>query len=116
MKSARPAILGATAKKAVTGGGALPSYPVKVEAPAPTVVEDPKKGGGKALTWVGLTTTAVGAGLYGAAFLTRGQYDDAVAAGDEAKIRSSHTTTNVLAGSGVALLGGGATLTLIGVF
>ncbi|MCB9687014.1 MAG: hypothetical protein H6735_18385 [Alphaproteobacteria bacterium] len=96
-------------------GAALPSYPVKVEAPPP-VVEEPKKGGGKALTWVGLTTTAVGAGLYGVAFVTRGQYDDAVQAGDEARIRSSHTTTNVLAGSGVALLGGGATLTLIGVF
>ncbi len=95
-------------------GAALPTYPVK---PEPVVAPvEPEKKGGSALTWVGVTSTLIGAGLYGGAFVTRGAYDDAVAAGDEAKIRSSHTTTNLLAGGGAALLGGGATLTLIGVF
>jgi hypothetical protein len=103
-------------------GSPVPQYAkmtvaAPVPAPLPVPVPEPAgHGGGGALTAVGIGAAVVGAGLYGGAFVVHGSYVDAVAAGDEDKILSTHGTTNLLTVSGLALLGGGATLTLIGVF
>lgn len=101
----------------VAVGAPLPNYPVKPPAPDPVPVPivEPKRSG-VAFTVTGLTAAAVGAGLYGTAFVFRGQYLDAVAAGDEQKIIGTHTTTNVLTIVGSSLVGGGALFTLAGVF
>lgn len=91
--------------------GALPAYPTRA-APA---AKPSGKGGPGPLTWVGLGAAAVGAGLYGGAFATHGAYDRAVGDGDADRIRSLHGTTNALTLSGLGLLGGGATLVVVGV-
>jgi hypothetical protein len=98
-------------------GDPVPRYPQAVAAaPAPAPVPAPVERRGGALTWVGVSTAVVGGGLYGAAFVTRGRYEAAVDAGDEQAIRGMHGLTNGLTGAGVALMGGGAVMTLVGAF
>lgn len=91
-------------------GAPLPQYPV---APPPPV--EPR-GGVDPWLASGVALGAVSAGLYGAAFATRGAYDRAVEEGDRDRIVSSKRTTNALVVSSVAVLGGGATLVVVGVF
>ncbi len=93
-------------------GGKLPEYPVNA---APAAKSGGGGGGPGALTWIGIGAAAVGAGLYGGAFVTHGSYDRAVVDGDADRIRSLHGTTNALTISGLGLLGGGATLVVVGV-
>lgn len=106
----------------VAVGTPVPAYPsassVKATLtdldPVPTTpVRNPRNG---ALIGTGVALGAVSAALYGSAFVVRQQYDDAVVAGDEERIRSSYQTTNALVlGSGGALALG-TSLLLVGVF
>ena len=102
-------------------GSPLPTYAVK---PTTSLV-DPDPNGGKtggggggkgALIGTGVGVAAVGLGLYGGAFVTRGNYDDAVTAGDEAKINSSYKTTNLLTITSLGLVGAGGVLVIAGAF
>lgn len=92
-------------------GGKVPEYPV---GNAPKAKSE-GGGGLSPVGWAGIGAAAVGAGLYGAAFATHGSYDRAVESGDADQIRSLHGTTNALTVGGVGLLGGGATLLVVGV-
>jgi hypothetical protein len=95
-------------------GAIVPKYPTAAASVDSTTTRD--KGGGKAVTWIGVGTLVVGGGLYGGAFVARNSYEEAVLAGDEARINRTHSTTNLLAGTGAALLAGGAVLTIVGAF
>lgn len=87
-------------------GAPVPEYP---RAAAPV-----RRHG--ALLGAGVGVAALGAVSYGAAFGTRAAYLRAVDAGDADAIRARHDTTNALAGLGVGLLAGGATLVAVAVF
>ncbi len=58
---------------------------------------------------LGIGTAAVAAGLYGAAWVNRLQYDEALSSGDNAKALSRYRSTNALSaaslGTGVAAIG-----------
>jgi len=86
-------------------GGKIPTWPAPVE----------KKSAVSPFVWAGAATAAAGLGAYGAAFGTRGSYDDAVASGESARISSLHGTTNALTLTGIGLLAGGAALVVVGV-
>lgn len=97
-------------------GKALPSFAVKkvdVAQPVPQPVTKSNKGAKIGLLASGIGLVAVGAGLYGGAFATKGAYDDAVASGDKDKIDGAAGTTNALtiAGIGGGVLGAGLTIT-----
>ncbi|MEZ4240276.1 MAG: hypothetical protein R3F59_29795 [Myxococcota bacterium] len=102
-------------------GSPVPSYPTAVPtmstaAPVPVLPPPPKRRVSAPLVATGAVLGAAAAGMYGASFLFRGQYDEAVAAGDEARIRSTYWTTNGLAGGSIGALGIGATCVLVGAF
>lgn len=106
----------------VTVGTPVPTYAV---ATAPTTPVDldvgPSTGRSKprvntALLGTGLALGAASAGLYGGAFVFRKQYDEAVLAGDEPKIRSQYLATNGSLGGSALFAVVGTTLVLVGVF
>jgi hypothetical protein len=105
----------------VAVGTPVPTYPMAVDDTtlqnlddvAPIVTRNAPNG---FLIGTGIVLGAASAGLYGGAFVFRQQYDEAVAAGDEPKIRSTYQTTNAMViGSGGALALGTSFL-LVGVF
>ena len=111
-------------------GSPLPGYTQRTESsvvsapppaeplPAPSAVTGEPSAqrdhSGRAFTVAGLAAGAIGLGLYGTAFATHASYGTAVEEGDEARIRSTHTTTNVLTIAGIAGMGSGAGLVLWG--
>jgi hypothetical protein len=109
----------------IGAGTPVPSYPEAVAAavvraplpaplPAPVSRQPNRVNGG--LVGTGLVLGAASAGMYGASFLIRDQYDAAVIAGDEDRIRARYWTTNGLLGGAVGAAGIGATCLLVGVF
>lgn len=105
----------------VAVGAPVPPYPVAaasvpladMDVPPAVPVKSQPNG---ALIGTGIVLGAASAGLYGGAFVFRQQYDDAVQAGDEQKIRSTYQTTNAMVlGSGGAFALG-TSLLLVGVF
>jgi len=104
---------GAAAQTAyVPLGQPLPRYETLQLTPS----EPQARGGGTGMVIAGVATTLVGAGVYGAAFATRGAYQGAVEAGDEATIRATHRTTNILTLSGLGTVGLGGAFLLVGLF
>jgi hypothetical protein len=104
-------------------GTPVPTYAL---APLPPVVDlDPigdeppvpvKRKVSAPLVSAGLVLGAASAGMYGAAFVFRDSYDEAVLAGDEARIRSGYLATNGMLGGSAGMAVLGTTLLLVGVF
>jgi hypothetical protein len=100
-------------------GRPVPAYPRPAVAPVPNLEPPPPPPPHKvsaAWTAAGLGAAAVGAGLYGGAFVVRGDYYDAVDAGRRDDILALHQRTNAFTIAGAALLGVGGVFTIVGVF
>ena len=95
----------------LSDGSAVITAPVRSLGEVPAYAEArPKRARRRALLGSGITVGLASVVLYGAAFSVRGTYDDAVAAGDESRIVSTHGTTRRLAVAGALGVLGGAGL------
>ena len=83
----------------VAPGETRPDYPARPLGVRPKTV----------MVGSGVLLGALSAALYGGAFVARSSYNDAVAAGDEERIRNTHRTTNglVLGSLGTLAIGSG---------
>jgi hypothetical protein len=105
-------------------GSVVETLYVELGAPMPVY---PTEGGGKissegtvkkkrsgALIGTGIALGVASAAMYGAAFVTRSDYDDAVEDGNVDVIEGAHTATNALVIGSIGALGVGATLVIVG--
>lgn len=86
-----------------------PAPPAAAEAPVPR-----KEAVQRGLIAAGLAVGVASAGVLGGAWVARGDYDDAVVAGDAVAIERTHRWTNALSVTAGVLAGGGGLLVVGG--
>jgi hypothetical protein len=92
-------------------GAPIPQYPV--EGGGKVASNGGKKRSG-VLIGTGIALGVASAAMYGAAFVTRADYDDAVETGNVDTIEGAHTATNALVIGSIGALGLGATFVIVG--
>jgi hypothetical protein len=93
-------------------GAPMPEYPAQKSQSEASATRAHKSS--PALIGTGIALGVVSAALYGTAFYTRSNYDDAVANGDEEGIKGNHAATNGLVIGSIGALGLGLTFVIVG--
>ena len=94
-------------------GAPMPVYPTEGGGNVASEGTVKKKRSG-ALIGTGIALGVASAAMYGAAFVTRADYDEAVEDGNVDVIEGAHTATNALVIGSIGALGVGATLVIVG--
>ena len=94
-------------------GAPMPLYPTEGGGNIASEGKVKKKRSG-ALIGTGIALGVASAAMYGAAFITRADYDEAVQDGNVDTIEGAHTATNALVIGSIGALGVGATLVIVG--
>lgn len=95
-------------------GAPMPEYPTGQDNQGKVSSAGSGRKRSGALIGTGIALGVASAALYGAAFVTRADYDDAVDAGDVTAIEGAHTATNALVIGSIGALGVGATFVIVG--
>jgi hypothetical protein len=99
-------------------GAPMPDYPAQ-KSQSQSTTPGPRGAGGErhtspALIGTGIALGVVSGALYGAAFVTRSNYDEAVETGNEDGIKGNHAATNGLVIGSIGALGLGLTFVIVG--